>query len=357
MMQEYELAQNSHLSFEREAARRLPLLLGELLDEERVEVDRELEVPPGRRPDLAFADSHGRRWVVEVKSSSRPGRVLDAAQQLRHYAGEEAIPLLVVPYMSEAGARAAEDAGVNWIDLSGNASIRAENLHVWVQGRPNAYPSRGRPSSPFAPKSARVARVLLLDPEHWWRQKDLVEETGLDDGTVSRVVRRLDEELLLEARGRELRPRDPQLLLDAWAEDYRFDRHDIVAGHLSGSGIEVARTIAERLQEEDLRHAFTGLSAAWAMDRFARFRLNTVYVEGDPRDAADLVGVRRSDRGANVQIVGPDDVGVFAGEHAWDDLNCVSPAQVYLDLLQLPERADEAARHLRTEHLWTRAAA
>jgi hypothetical protein len=351
------LAQNSHISLEREAARRLPVLLGELLDEERIEVDRELEVAPGRRADFAFADSNGRRWVVEVKSSSRPGRVLDAAQQLRHYAGDEAIPLLVVPYMSEAGARAAENAGVNWIDLSGNASIRAENLHVWVQGRPNAYPSRGRPSSPFAPKSARVARVLLLDPARWWRQKDLVEETGLDDGTVSRVVRRLDDELLLEARGHELRPRDPGLLLDAWAEDYRFDRHDVVAGHMSGSGIEVARKIAEHLQEEDVHHAFSGLSAAWAMDRFARFRLNTVYVEGDPRDAADALDIRRSERGANVQIVGPDDVGVFAGERVCDDLNCVSPAQVYLDLLQLPERAEEAARHLRAEHIWTSAAA
>lgn len=356
-MQGDQLAQNPSLSLEREAARRLPQLLRELLDEERLQLDPELEVAPGRRVDFAFADSRGRHWVVELKSSGGPGRVLDAAKQLRHAAGDEAIPLLVVPYMSEAGARAAEDAGVNWMDLSGNASIRGANLRVWVQGRPNAYPSRGRPSSPFAPKSARVARVFLLDPARWWRQKDLVEATGLDDSTVSRVVRRLEEELLLEDRDREVRPRDQGLLLDAWADDYRFDRHDVVAGHMSGSGIDVAREIALRLREEDVHHAFTGLSAAWAMDRFARFRLNTVYVDGDPRDAADALGVRRADRGANVQLVGPNDVGVFAGEREWDDLNCVSPAQVYLDLLQLPERADEAARHLRAEHLKTRAAA
>lgn len=259
--------------------------------------------------------------------------------------------------MSEAGAQAADTAGVNWLDLSGNASIRAENLRVWVRGRPNAFPSRGRPSSPFAPKSARVTRVLLLDPERWWRQKDIVAETGLDDGTVSRVIRRLDEELLLESRGRELRPRDPGLLLDAWADDYRFDRHDIIVGHMSGNGIEIARSMTEVLRRAGVRHAFTGLTAAWAMDRFAGFRLNTVYVGGDPRVAADALGVRRAERGANVQIVGPDDIGVFAGERAWDELNCVSPAHVYLDLLQLPERADEAAHHLRAEHLWSHAAA
>lgn len=276
--------------------------------------------------------------------------------QLRAYAGRDAIPLLVVPYMSDAGARVAEDAGVNWLDLSGNASIRAENLLVLVQGRPSAYRSRGRPSSPFAPKSARLARVLLLDPSRWWRQRDLVEETGLDNGTVSRVVRRLDDELLLENQGREVRPRDPGLLLDAWADDYQFDHHDVVAAHMSGNGIEVARAVAERLSAADVHHAFTGLSAAWALDHFARFRMNTVYVEGDPRDAADLLGGRISERGANLQIVGPDDAGVFAGERERDDLNCVSLPQVYLDLLHLPERADEAARHLRVEHLWGRAA-
>src|ERR1700739_5085995 len=109
--------------------------------------------------------------------------------------------------MSPAGAEVAQDEGINWIDLSGNAHIRADDMYVHVEGHPNRYRSAGRPSSPFAPKSARVTRVLLIEPDRWWRQKDLVSETGLDDGNVSRIVRRLDEELLLEHRGREVAQR------------------------------------------------------------------------------------------------------------------------------------------------------
>jgi DNA-binding MarR family transcriptional regulator len=56
---------------------------------------------------------------------------------------------------------------------------------------------------------------MLLDPERWWRQKDLADATELDDGSISRVVRRLDEELLIERSGHRLRPQDPGLLLDA----------------------------------------------------------------------------------------------------------------------------------------------
>jgi hypothetical protein len=47
-------------------------------------------------------------------------------------------------------------------------------------------------------------------------------------------VGRLDQELLLlllEHRERELRPRDPDLPLDAWAHDYRFDRRKLTKAH------------------------------------------------------------------------------------------------------------------------------
>jgi hypothetical protein len=351
-LQDAVLMQATALAIEREAYRRLPELLAELLGETDTRVD--VEEPASshsRSPGLLVSDARGRRWAVEVKSSSGPGRVADAARQLREYSRDDAVALLVVPHMSSSGARAAEEAELNWIDLSGNAHMRDGDLYVHVQGRPNRYRSPGRPSSPFAPKSARVARTLLIDPSRWWRQRDLVEATGLDDGSVSRTVRRLDDELLLEHRDREFRPRDPDLLLDAWAQDYRFDRHEIVPGHLSGSGIELARSLDEHLRSLNLHHAFTGLPAAWVIDQFASFRLSTVYVEGDPHDIAERVGMRTGQKGANIQLVAPDDIGVFTGERRQDELDCVAPVQVYLDLLHLPERADEAARHLRTHHL------
>jgi hypothetical protein len=344
--------QDNAVAIEREARRRVPALLAELLDEPHVGLEA-ADAVRDAPIDLVVDDDRGRRWVIEVKSSSRPGQVARAAEQLLAYAqtDEDAIPILVVPFMSAAGAEVADRARLNWLDLSGNAHIRAENLHVWVQGRPNELRPRGRPSSPFAPKSARITRVLLLDPIRWWRQRDLVEATGLDDGNISRIVRRLDDELLLERRGRELRPRDPGLLLDAWAQDYRFDAHDILSGHLSGNGVEAARALSEQLQALDVHHAFTGLPAAWAIDQFAGFRLTTVYVEIDPRIVASRLEMRRTTKGANVQLVGPNDVGVFAGEQAHKGLPCVSVVQTYLDLLQLPERAEDAAEHLRAHHL------
>jgi len=342
--------QGAGAALQREAIHRLPVLLAELLEEPEACLEQ-ASPDDASRADLVLSDSRGRLWLFEVKNSSRPGQVVRAAEQLSAYGGEGVIPVLVVPFMSAAGAEIADRMRLNWIDLSGNAHVRAGDLQWRVRGRPDDFRSRGRPSSPFAPRSARVTRTLLLDPARWWAQKDLVPVTGLDDGSVSRIVRRLDEEFLLERRDRQLRPRDPDVLLDTWAQDYRFGNHDIVLGHLSGSGIELAHVVAEGLESSDIHHAFTGLPAAWVMDQFARFRLITVYVSGDPRDAVEFLGVRREAKGANVQLVGPNDSGVFAGAGVLGGLRCVAPVQVYLDLLQLPERATEAAEHLRARHL------
>ncbi len=75
-------------------------------------------------------------------------------------------------------------------------------------------------------------------------------------------------------------------------------------------------------------------------------RRNTLY---------DALELRRNDRGANVQLIGPDDRGVFDGGGDADGLPCVARVQVYLDLLHLPERATEAAEELRAGNgLWER---
>jgi hypothetical protein len=333
---------------EREARRRLRPLLEDLLDEPRLG-PLQLEARTSDDRVDAIVDARDRRWLIEFKSSSSPGTIASTAEAMHGLSRIDGIALLVVPFMTPAGAKAAADRKLNWLDLSGNAHIRDEDLYVYVQGRPNQFAPRGRPASAFAPKSSRVARALLLDSHRWWRQKDLAQHTDLDASRVSRVVQRLDDDDLLARDDALLRPRDRDLLLDAWVDEYRFDRHDIVLGHISGGGIELARDVHNRLRQAQIGHALTGLAAAWAIDRFARFRLTSVYVDGDPRAAADALDLRRHERGANVQLIGPDDRGVFDGERDVDDLPCVSPVQVYLDLGHLPERAPEAAERLRAE--------
>ena len=315
-------------------------------------------IPEG--PDFVV-HAGGRIFVAEFNSSSRSASVLQAARRALRDARDLstfAIPLVAVPHMGEAGARVCSEEGVGYLDLSGNAHLEAPGLHIHVEGRPRRFTRRGRPSSPFAPKSSRVARTLLLYPDQWWSQKNLALETRLGAGFVSRIVRRLEDDDLLERdASRRVRPRSPDLLLEAWRQTYDFMKHEILALHVAArNGPELMERIAKVLVSAGLSHAFTGLASAWAYERFASFRLVALYVD-EPLDAPwlDRLGARPVDRGANLWLVSPGDEGFRDGESTIDGYRCVSAVQTYLDLGVQLERSKEAAQRLRQNQLrWSR---
>lgn len=265
------------------------------------------------------------------------------------------IPLLVVPYMWDVGRRLCEESGIAWLDLSGNASIHAPGLHVNVEGNPNRFNRRGRPKNLFAAKASRIARVLLLAPSQYRRQQDLVEETGLSKGYVSKVVSRLEEASLVERDGvGKVWVPDPDLLLDAWSEAYDFTSHEIHPGHIaSRAPAQTVARIVEVLDSAQQQYAFTGLAGAWRYTQHAAYRLITLYVSDLPHSSVfeDLGFRETGSSGANTWFVLPDDSGVFDGKKKLEDVWCVSPVQVYLDLLDHPERSREAAEYLRKECL------
>ncbi len=332
----------------------VPVVLAGLLDvpKGKVKVDR------GGVPDAdLLVQAAGHVFVVDVLGAVSPGpvaahatRVIAAAKKLRR----KATPLLAVPYMNEAGRRAAEGARVAWFDLSGNAHIVAPGLRVIVDGRPNRFRRPGRPASVFAPKSARVVRWLLMHPEKSSSQREIVRATDMSEGFVSRIASRLvaDSYLVRDASG-ALRVKDRGLLLDAWHAEYRFERHTIIQGNVAArSGDALTRFVSDTLLAADVEHAATGLSAAWQLTHFASFRIGTFFLADPPTPGLrEHLGFREEPRGANLWLVLPNDTGVFQGAEARDGVRCVHPVQAYMDLKAHPERAAEAAEHLRAELL------
>ena len=351
-------------------------------------------------------------FAVHVTSAAVAGKIAAWADRLekaaRSLRRRHVVPLLAVPFMTEAARTACAEVGLSWIDLSGNARIVAPGLRIIVDGRPNDFVKRGRPSSAFAPKSARVVRWLLMHPGRAFSQRDIALATDMSEGFVSRIVARLEKDGYLvrgpieePLKGRygapsrhgggfgfgtaygygdpsgsgygspdaeeplpnpphdpprmtsktQVRARDPRILLDAWHEVYQFRKHTILEGHIaSRSGEALTHEIAERLTAARCSHAVTGLSAAWQWTRFASFRLATFFVEEEPpKVVLDALGFRPESRGANIWFVIPDDAGVFHGAQVRQGVRTVHPVQAYLDLKAHPERSAEAAEHLRTE--------
>ena len=350
---------------EEQLVARAPAALAALLDVPEEKVESRYDDASGGALVVSAA---GQTFVVEVLGVATAGpvaahaeHVAEAARKLRR----RAIPLVAVPFMSEAGRRACEAARVHWFDLSGNAHIVAPGIRVIVDGRPNRFRGPGRPASPFAPKSARVARWLLMHPERAFTQREIARATDMTEGFVSRIVARLEADSYVTRVGisrtgdgsggshqgrAPVRVRDASLLLDAWREEYQFGKHTVIQGHVAArSGDALARFVSDTLVAEKVEHAATGLVAAWQLTHFASFRLATFFVTSEASaELKDKLGFREDARGANLWLVVPNDADVFHGAQDREGLRCVHPVQAYLDLKAHPQRAAEAAERLRT---------
>jgi len=348
---------------EKQLVAQVPAALAALLDvpEEDVESrhDRALSV------DLVLSAA-GQTFAVDVLAPATVGPIATHAAHVAEEAKKgrrRAIPLLAVPFMSEAGRRACAAVRVPWLDFSGNAHIVAPGIRVIVDGRPNRFKGPGRPASIFAPKSARVVRWLLMHPERAFTQREIARATDMTEGFVSRIVARLEADGYVQRIGGShqgkapVRVRDASLLLDAWRDEYQFDKHTIVRGHVTArSGDTLARFVSDTLVAESVEHAATGLAAAWQMTHFAAFRIATFFVPSElSADVKGKLGFREDPRGANLWLVVPNDAGVLQGAQDRDGVHCVHPVQAYLDLKEHPERAVEAAERLRAELMnWKR---
>lgn len=333
----------------RQAAGRLADIFGasELAEGTKLDV-RTID---GHRWDAVFS-IRGHSFVLEWRRSGSLGLVADAIRQLRTAQGSfahDVIPLLAVPYMGEAGQKRCAQAELPWLDLSGNARIIVPGIFYQNLGHPNRFRRPGRPESAFGPKGSRITRRLLMEPSKAVRQRVIASSTGLNEGHASRVVGKLLEAGLVEREADGIRATDPGTLLDAWREEYRFDRHDVIRGHISaGGGEALTHSIAQILSKADVPHAATALAAAWSWTRHAGFRLATVYLTSYPSAGArEALGFREEPRGANTWLVVPNDEGVFDGAEFVDGIRCVHPVQAYLDLKDHPERATEAAAAIR----------
>ena len=339
--------------------------LAEIFDApELIEVARhDASTSDGRVWDCVIT-IRGHTFVLEWKRSGSlshlAGAIHQAGMVQRSFAMiQSSVPrdvtqLLIVPYMGKAAQEQCARAQLPWLDLSGNARIVTSNIFYQNIGNPNRFRQPGRPASAFGPRGSRVARRLLMDPSKVVRQRDLASSTGLDEGHVSRIVGKLLETGLVERGDEGISAVDASALLDAWREDYRFDRHHVIRGHIPASGGDtLTHSIAEALSKIEEPYAATALPAAWLGTRYAPFHLVTVYISTLPSPGLKKdLGFQEEAAGANTWLVVPNDEGVFHGAEPVDGIPCVHPVQAIVDLKNHPEGSSEATAELRRRLLW-----
>jgi len=276
--------------------------------------------------------------ATECKAVPTPRDLWFLLDRLRNYESK----LVIAQYLSEGARERLTESGTNYIDLTGNAriSLAKPGLFVSTSGADsNPVATRGTRTLRGA-KAARIVRALI-DRRAPRGIRDLAQFVDVDPGYVSRVIAVLDEEAVIERKGRgKIVSVDWERLLRRWARDAPFETRGDSHSVLDPRGVQHALAGFQLLDEPagaQPSYAITGSIVANNAAPISATRLLTAYVRNVQR-AIDTLGLRRVDVGANVILIEPDDDGVFSGSRLDGSTRRVAFSQAAADLLGSPGR-------------------
>ncbi|MGH9436309.1 MAG: type IV toxin-antitoxin system AbiEi family antitoxin [Terriglobia bacterium] len=305
--------------------------------------------------------------AVEAKKELRPSAFHALAQRQLSPIGRPrlVVPTLAMPFVSPRIAELCVQHGWSWFDLAGNCHINVPNaIYLDRRGNEPQYP-RPRPTANLStPEAARVIRALLA-PENTgmiWTQRRMETHFGPivprpSLGLVNKVVRYLrDEAFIQESPDGGFRLDDPQKLLFAWRDVYRFDRHE----RRNYFTLMQSRPLRDALSRLDLDAggfaAYAAFSAADFQAPHVRQPKTWIYVDAQYVERLEaLAEAKRVDSGDNLVVLIPDDPGVFyledGGAVGEPRLPSTNPVQTYVDLFHCGGRGEEAAEALLEQNL------
>ena len=290
--------------------------------------------------DVASPGGETARLAVEIKSRVEPRRVAELARRIREVTSEElpgAVPVLAAAYLSPRARGLLRKFDVGYVDMTGNVRITASTPGLFISASgddKDPWPRRDVLQS-LRGRGAACAVRAIVDVAPPFGVRELAEATGIPAPTLSRVLGLLEREGVVTRRSRgQVVAVDWQGVIRRWAQDYDQAGSNTATALLEPRGLGA---ITGKLREATITYAATGALAAQYFDPVAPARMATLYVT-DAAEAAESLGLRETDAGANVVLLEPFDPVVFERTVERDGLRCVAASQLAVDLLTGPGR-------------------
>ncbi|MDQ2704781.1 MAG: type IV toxin-antitoxin system AbiEi family antitoxin [Pseudomonadota bacterium] len=339
--------------------------LSEIFSPLTLQVRRKTMEVPG--VDLAMEVSGGTsRWmmVCEIKSNGQPRHIRGAALQARDLARRVHVegptyPVVIAPFISAESGAICQELGVGYVDLAGNCRLVFDTLYVQRTVAKNPFGEKREQRSLFAPKSARILRLMLELPSHEWKVAELAERAEVSYGQVSKVRTYLIDREWAAGTWGAVRLVKPKALLDSWQKAYKPMRSKRTTYYTLLHGEQLQEAIKKATSYILFGQALlSSYSAARWLAPYARVAGEYFYVDiAGERRLKEILKLEPVAKGENVTIDLASDAGFFHGRtEGAPGIFCTSPIQTYLDLTTSGERGEEAAQHLFTERIeptWT----
>ncbi|MEV0470923.1 helix-turn-helix domain-containing protein [Streptomyces prunicolor] len=251
------------------------------------------------------------------------------------------------PWISPKTQEALREQGIDYLDLTGNVSLRVSRPAVVIHTRGADRAPAGHRTASTKPllTGARAGRLirLLADVAPPYRTTELAQHAGLSVPYVSRLLDALEDQLLVGREGKVITSVDWQELLRTRASHLDLMRLTNPQGMLAPNGLQA---VLDRLIKRDGVVAgqdvlVTGSYAARPIAPVAVGGQLMLYVSPDP--AADHaiareLGLMPVPEGGDVLLLHAPDSSVLHRPRRYDRYRQVGPSQLVLDCLSGPGR-------------------
>lgn len=298
---------------------------------------REL-LPEGWKASVARRDSEG----SAIRVASPDGRAAELEVTRLKDASPRAVSqldaggppaLVIAEWLSDRSRTLLRNRGLSYIDATGNAEVRLSEpgLFVRTEGasrNPSPLPTKG--PSLRGPKAWALLRTLAEVPPPLG-VRELAEAVDVDAGYVSRVLRVLDDEMLVtRAQRGPVTDVDWEGVLRRAATTYSFFDANETSAWVAPGGPD--RFLADLADKRAGRWAITGSFAASRLAPVAAPEVAMVYAE-DVERVARVGRLLPATRGTNVVLAEPYEPIVLERTIASGVDTYVSTAQAALDCL------------------------
>ena len=296
------------------------------------------------------------RFIAEIKSRSAPTYVRAAIDAACGKAKPpKTFPMIIVPYLGEDQLLKLEQQEVSGIDLSGNGLVIVPGrLFVLQTGRPNRYRENVPIKNVYRGKISMASRVFLLRPRYEAVNQILEEVTkrggSLAISSISKVVRRLEEDLIVGRQRGAIRLLQTDKVLEKLAGEYQAPSlRKIFVGTTTWQPDRIARRLFEMAQETGNRMAVTGSSSVSQYGVMAREQEISIYctdIEAVVSSPLNERVIEETERFANVRILETSDDLVYFDIRNKDGIPWASPIQTYVELMSGDKRDRETASQI-----------
>ena len=296
------------------------------------------------------------RFLAEIRKLATPRSLRQAVAMARYAASPpETYPMVVVPYLSPGKIEELATAGVSGLDLCGNGVLVVPGqMLVSRSGQPNRFPQSVKLKNVYRGKNSLVARSFLIQPE-FSLVKGILELLTQRGGsvalsTVSKALKRLEEDLVVSRQGDVIRLLQADMLLDKLADNY--DPPNITeryCGKCDLPDIRIIGTLASVASGQQGTVVMTGSASAEKYATMAREPLMSLYTSLPPRELLERSGlaIEETGRFATLEILQTTDARVFFDPRIEDGVIFASPIQTYLELANGDKRQKDAAKQVR----------